>query len=117
LKFDKVGALNYNLIPRRIKKERFMKRWGFAAFFLVVFFLLLTEFYFADEGMWPISEINKLSLKTKGLEISPEKIFSPSDLSLIYAVVQVGATGSFVCLLYTSPSPRDRQKSRMPSSA
>ena len=25
--------------------------------------------------------------------------------------------GSRVCLLYTSPSPRDRQKSRMPSSA
>ena len=24
---------------------------------------------------------------------------------------------SIVCLLYTSPSPRDRQKSRMPSSA
>ena len=24
---------------------------------------------------------------------------------------------SLVCLLYTSPSPRDRQKSRMPSSA
>ena len=24
---------------------------------------------------------------------------------------------SFICLLYTSPSPRDRQKSRMPSSA
>ena len=28
----------------------------------------------------------------------------------------VGATNE-VCLLYTSPSPRDRQKSRMPSSA
>ena len=26
-------------------------------------------------------------------------------------------TGSSSCLLYTSPSPRDRQKSRMPSSA
>ena len=25
--------------------------------------------------------------------------------------------GVKVCLLYTSPSPRDRQKSRMPSSA
>ena len=25
--------------------------------------------------------------------------------------------GEMVCLLYTSPSPRDRQKSRMPSSA
>ena len=27
------------------------------------------------------------------------------------------ATGYSACLLYTSPSPRDRQKSRMPSSA
>ena len=26
-------------------------------------------------------------------------------------------TKTFTCLLYTSPSPRDRQKSRMPSSA
>ena len=25
--------------------------------------------------------------------------------------------GEYTCLLYTSPSPRDRQKSRMPSSA
>ena len=25
--------------------------------------------------------------------------------------------GGYGCLLYTSPSPRDRQKSRMPSSA
>ena len=24
---------------------------------------------------------------------------------------------SYICLLYTSPSPRDRQKARMPSSA
>ena len=31
----------------------------------------------------------------------------------------VAVTAAFVpiCLLYTSPSPRDRQKSRMPSSA
>ena len=28
-----------------------------------------------------------------------------------------GITGLRICLLYTSPSPRDRQKSRMPSSA
>ena len=27
------------------------------------------------------------------------------------------ADGTYTCLLYTSPSPRDRQKSRMPSSA
>ena len=28
-----------------------------------------------------------------------------------------GMDASMICLLYTSPSPRDRQKSRMPSSA
>ena len=28
-----------------------------------------------------------------------------------------GVDDAFSCLLYTSPSPRDRQKSRMPSSA
>ena len=30
---------------------------------------------------------------------------------------EFGAVTVYVCLLYTSPSPRDRQKSRMPSSA
>ena len=30
-------------------------------------------------------------------------------------IIGLGALGT--CLLYTSPSPRDRQKSRMPSSA
>ena len=29
----------------------------------------------------------------------------------------IGSGHNKVCLLYTSPSPRDRQKSRMPSSA
>ena len=36
-----------------------------------------------------------------------------------FAVVEnpVGGDILGICLLYTSPSPRDRQKSRMPSSA
>ena len=33
------------------------------------------------------------------------------------AVIQAMAGIDIACLLYTSPSPRDRQKSRMPSSA
>ena len=37
---------------------------------------------------------------------------------LLIVVLLWAATGFYiVCLLYTSPSPRDRQKSRMPSSA
>ena len=34
-----------------------------------------------------------------------------------HAILAVVARGDRICLLYTSPSPRDRQKSRMPSSA
>jgi len=50
----------------------------------------------ADEGMFPMSEILKLDLGSKGLAIAPEEIFSPDRASLIFAVVSVGATGSFV---------------------
>ena len=35
----------------------------------------------------------------------------------IAKTVALPADSTLVCLLYTSPSPRDRQKSRMPSSA
>ena len=35
----------------------------------------------------------------------------------VAALVQAGATGAETCLLYTSPSPRDVEESRMPSSA
>jgi hypothetical protein len=49
-----------------------------------------------DEGMWPVSEIGKLNLRAKGLEIAPEEIFSPDRIGLVYGIVQMGATGSFV---------------------
>ena len=39
------------------------------------------------------------------------------DMSLEDAQVVTVEARALVCLLYTSPSPRDRQKSRMPSSA
>ena len=45
---------------------------------------------------------------------------SVSDSSLSYAssgMVAVGGGSISFCLLYTSPSPRDRSLSRMPSSA
>ena len=41
-----------------------------------------------------------------------------SDLTDVTVVKEMGLVSNvFDCLLYTSPSPRDRQKSRMPSSA
>ena len=36
--------------------------------------------------------------------------------SILFSLISIAALGG-ICLLYTSPSPRDRQKSRMPSSA
>ena len=37
--------------------------------------------------------------------------------SFLIGLNEKGVSETEVCLLYTSPSPRDRQKSRMPSSA
>ena len=44
----------------------------------------------------------------------------PLDLNKLHVMVEEACkdlAGVSACLLYTSPSPRDRQKSRMPSSA
>ena len=44
-----------------------------------------------------------------------EKVFT--DDSVVFITEQNDTLYGIGCLLYTSPSPRDRQKSRMPSSA
>ena len=60
-------------------------------------------------------QLNKLVVITRGekgaVAVSGKEIFE-SDVKQNLKIVDL--TG---CLLYTSPSPRDRQKSRMPSSA
>ena len=51
----------------------------------------------------------------------PPEGMTPEPSLVVYDALggDVGQTIGFIegCLLYTSPSPRDRQKSRMPSSA
>jgi len=64
---------------------------------LLFFVILFSQSFFADEGMWPISEIHKLDLQSKGLEISSNDIYNPKGISLIDGIVKVGGcTGSFV---------------------
>ena len=53
----------------------------------------------------PICDFGKKALPFE-LKSTENKVISLNDIK--------GENG---CLLYTSPSPRDRQKSRMPSSA
>ena len=54
--------------------------------------------------------------KDSGIEIEIHELRKATDLENAqpHALVFPGGES---CLLYTSPSPRDRQKSRMPSSA
>ena len=80
---------------------------------------------------WIVGLMETLGAPGVGIAILLENLFPPipSEVVLPLAGFTV-AQGSLnmisvfiwsvlgsVCLLYTSPSPRDRQKSRMPSSA
>ena len=61
---------------------------------------------------WNTAQVNTLSAF---LNTRPQQRRIPSQLSWHWATA--GANPLQLCLLYTSPSPRDRTTSRMPSSA
>ena len=81
--------------------------------------------------LYAASTDEKVKDQSKNGQVSAFEIESSGDLQAKNSVstsdrgnthVEVRADGSSIvlchyCLLYTSPSPRDRQKSRMPSSA
>ena len=58
--------------------------------------------------------IRQLKLKVDGKEEVMELPFEVQPEHAEWLAAKIQPTS---CLLYTSPSPRDRQKSRMPSSA
>ncbi|MFA6455691.1 MAG: S46 family peptidase [Bacteroidota bacterium] len=63
----------------------------------VVILLFTVSFLFAEEGMYPLSEIHKLNLKAKGFKISAKDIYNPNGTSLIDASVNVGGcSASFI---------------------
>lgn len=50
-----------------------------------------------DEGMYPLSDLNRAGLKKAGLKISEKDIYNPGNVGLVDALVQVGGcTGSFI---------------------
>ncbi len=54
-------------------------------------------FLFAEEGMYPLSEIHKLNLKSKGFKITAKDIYNPNGISLVDASVNVGGcSASFI---------------------
>ena len=50
-----------------------------------------------EEGMYPLSEIDKIDLQKAGLKIDPKEIYNPNGISLVNALVSLGGcTGSFI---------------------
>ena len=77
---------------------------------------LLGALYFCYE---PVKRLGKLGAKLKTMEASLDRLedISLEEPKIADPVSPLTLDGVRGCLLYTSPSPRDRQKSRMPSSA
>ena len=66
-----------------------------------------------DTSTWPGTPIPDSIMAMCGLDMSIEADLVAYDECDNVLVEEI----SFTCLLYTSPSPRDRTRSRMPSSA
>ena len=68
-----------------------------------------------------LTVFNNFSVETQSQQINYSQFVEEVNRDQIRRVIIDGqsiiATRANGCLLYTSPSPRDRQKSRMPSSA
>ena len=66
------------------------------------------------DGYTKIVDRKKEMILVSGFNVYPNEV--EDAIASCLGVLEVGVIG-MPCLLYTSPSPRDRQKSRMPSSA
>ena len=69
----------------------------------------------------PCRRISEIVQQTDAKALYFNRRYEPSSIDqeslLVARLDKNGVTVHSFCLLYTSPSPRDRQKSRMPSSA
>ena len=78
--------------------------------YLLFLLVLATTLASNAQEVLTVEEAVKIALENN-YQIKTAK----NDLRMDETAVSPGQAG--ICLLYTSPSPRDRQKSRMPSSA
>lgn len=68
---------------------------------LAIFLFLTAGLHFSatvpDEGMYPLSDLDRAGLRQAGLEIDLKDIYNPGQVGLVDALVRVGGcTGSFV---------------------
>jgi len=59
--------------------------------------LLVFTLTYADEGMYPVTDLQKLDLRTLGIQMDAADLYNPAGTSLIDAIVNTGGcTGCFV---------------------
>ena len=73
---------------------------------------LVTFYSRSRKELWTKGETSGNTLKLQSIAVDCD-----NDTLLVRAIPTGPTCHEGTCLLYTSPSPRDRQKSRMPSSA
>ena len=72
--------------------------------------------FYPKSPRYVFSHMSKEQLKKlKGQQINKVGVFVNTPAEEVLQMVDL--CGLYFCLLYTSPSPRDRTRSRMPSSA
>ena len=75
------------------------------------------EWIYQDDPDDPVQLVEMRKERTMSSS-NRKVIMTQSTKLIVYACCPPSADGHFwICLLYTSPSPRDRTRSRMPSSA
>ena len=67
---------------------------------------------------WRLTDLKRLAAVSElPASASPLSTSLPASLDGVTRLVLNGFDDPLACLLYTSPSPRDKRQSRMPSSA
>lgn len=80
-----------------IIKKHFLKPVKLLTLIITLSFILGMIPASPEEGMYPLSEIDKVDLVKAGLKIDPKEVYNPDGISLIDALVNVGGcTGSFI---------------------
>ncbi|HLP57684.1 MAG TPA: S46 family peptidase [Candidatus Deferrimicrobium sp.] len=74
-----------------------MKRIICSSFMFVISLTFLFFSLEAEEGMYPLSEINKLDLRAMGFQLDADELYNPQGVSLIDAVIDLrGCSASFI---------------------
>ena len=80
-----------------IIKKHFLKPVKLLTLLITLSFIIGMIPASPEEGMYPLSELDKVDLVKAGLKIDPKEVYNPEGISLIDALVNVGGcTGSFI---------------------